>query len=171
MLRLLSKREKIILFFTAGLITFAILFNFLILPVLKKYDTLNKEIRVTRARLVKYIRLLNQKEIIQNKAAQLAMNLDLSGQQNDALVIILTEVESLAKGANIRIVDVRPKLSKQKSVAVDIKTEGDMDGYLNFIYSLQNSLSLLVIDKFRLSAKANSQSLEGNFSISQISSQ
>lgn len=171
MLRLLLKREKIILFFTAGLIAFSILFNFLLLPVLKKYDTLNKAIRVTRARLVKYIRLLDQKEIIQNKAAQLAINPDLSGRQNDTLVIILTELKGLAEGANIRIVDVRPTAGRQKSAAMDIKTEGDMEGYLKFVYNLQNSLSLLTINKFRLCAKANSRFLEGNFSISQISPQ
>jgi hypothetical protein len=171
MLRVLSRREKIILFFTAGLIIFGILLNFLILPVLNKYDIMNKEIRITRAKLVKYLRLLSQKEIIRKKAAQLAINPDLSGRQNDTPVIILTELENLAKEANIRIVDVRPAISKQKSTVVDIKTEGDMEGYLKFIYNLQNSLSLLVINKFRLSARPNSRSIEGNFSISQISSQ
>lgn len=167
-MRLLSKREKIILILTVGLIVFSILLNFLILPVLKQFDLLNKEIELNRRRLIKYSRLLRQKEAIRSKAASLAIDADSAGRENDALVIMLAELENLAKEANLRIVDVRPKPDK-KTANVDIKTEADIQGYLQFIYGLQHSLSLLEIKKFRLSAKANSQLLEGNFSISQIS--
>ncbi len=169
MQRILTKREKVILFLAAGLIGFSAVFNFLLLPVLRKNDALNKEVRITRSRLAKYLHLLSQKEDIQIKAGELSAGLDLSGQQKDALAVILSELEGLAKNADIRLVDVRPKAGRGKEVTVDIKTEGDMQGYLKFIYSLENSLTLLTVSKFRISAKANSQYLEGNFSVSQIS--
>jgi len=146
-------------------------FNFFILPALRKNDTLNKEINIIRLRLIKYAHLLSQKEIIQTKAGGLSAGLDLSGQQKDALVVILSELEGLAKNAGIRLVDVRPKPGKAKEITVDIKTEGDMQGYLKFIYSLENSLTLLTVNKFQLSAKANSQFLEGSFTVSQISAE
>lgn len=165
MLRILTRREKIILSLTIAVIIFAISFNTLINPILTKNDTLNKEIELTRTKLSKYLRLLSQKDKIQHTL--------ISSQPADRLVNALSELENLAKQANIRIIDLRPQTPKSlalyKEVPIDLRTEGTLEGYLKFIYSIENSLSLLSIRRFQLNAKPNTQTLEGSFSISQIS--
>lgn len=170
MQRVLSKREKIILIFTIGLIAFSLAFNLVVLPVLRKNDSLNKRIEAARLRLARYNYLLSQKEAILGRAGGLAAG-GLPGEPKDAAVAVLSEVEALAKEANIRLVDIRPRPAKGKQIEVDIRTEGDMQGYLNFIYALEDALSLLTVDKYQLSAKINSPYLEGSFSISQISTE
>lgn len=174
MIRLLSKREKVILYATVGVIIFVAVFNFLISPILTKNDNLNKEINFNQQKLKKYLWLLNQKEAIQSKHSKFVTITGISGQQEDALVGVLSELENLAKNANIRIIDlipqqVTPRANLYKESLITLRTEGTIEGYLKFIYNLENSLSLLRIKKFQLSTKPNTPSLEGSFSISRLS--
>lgn len=170
MIKVLTKRERIILYVTIGMLVFAISFNFVIAPVLTKNDGLNKEINLARAKLKKYFWLLSQKDYIQAKFSKFSTTFRISGEKQDTLVSALSELENLAKNANIRIIDVRPQTSRgldlYKEVLIDLRAEGTMEGYLNFIYNLENSLSLLKIKRFQLTAKPNTPTLEGSFSIS-----
>lgn len=174
MQRILARREKIILSATIGVIIFSIGFNFVIAPILTKNENLNKEINVTKTKLKKYIRLLGQKEYIQNKYNKFSARLKGPALEADTSLGALSELENLAKAANIRIVDIRPQsLSRPaalyKEVIIDLRTEGTMEGYLKFIYTVENSLLLLQIKRFQLIAKPHTLSLEGRFSISQLS--
>jgi hypothetical protein len=174
---ILNKREKLILYLTAAVIIFAVIFNFFIAPLLTKNDNLNREVALKKAKLQKYLWLISQKEGIKAEYAKFGPQAPVIGEQQDALVAALSELENLAKNAGIRIVDVRPQLKETKERAdsykeifIDLRTEGSMNGYIKFLYSLENSLSLLKIKKFQLSAKPGSTSLEGSFSITQLSS-
>jgi len=174
MQKIITNREKIILYLTIGVIIFGIGFTFLLTPILNEYAKLDKEINITRARFRKYQLLLSQKEYIQKKYDQFASGANLSGTGKDSLVNVLTELEDLAKEADIRIIDIRPQgpagaATLYKEVVVDLRTEGAIEGYLKFIYRIENSLSLLRIKRFQLAARPNSPALEGVFSISQVS--
>lgn len=171
MLRILTKRESTILWLTVAVVIFAISFNFLSETVLKKNDTLNKEISVTRTKLKKYLWLLAHKESIQNKYKKFTSLTDLTREtKKDTLVTVLSELETMAQGSNIRILDLRPQGQKDldlyREALVDLRTEGTIEDYLKFIYNIENSLSLLRIKRLQLNAKPNTQALEGNFSIS-----
>jgi hypothetical protein len=99
----------------------------------------------------------------------------LSEFKQDSLVAALSELQNLAKNAKIRIIDLRPqqvaKTNKKsgKEITIDMRAEGSMEGYLKFIYDIENSLWVLHIKKFQLLAKNNSSALEGVFTISQVS--
>lgn len=166
--------EKIILYLTISVIVFSIGFNFLIAPVLTKNENLNKEINITKVKLKKYLQLLSQKDYIQNKYNKLSVYLKDSTAEKDTLVGALSELENLAKASGVRIIDIRPQSSSKgpdlyKEILIGLKTEGAMEGYLKFIYNLENSPSLLKIKRFQLNAKPNIQVLEGSFSISKLS--
>jgi len=164
MIKVLSKREKVIFYATVGVIIFAVIFNFFIAPVLTKNDALNREIKVNRSKLAKYLWLLNNREAIQKKYSKFAPLGSLTGRQEDAAVDTMSGLENLAKNANVRIVDLRP----QQAGKIDLRTEGSMENYLKFIYDLENSLLLLKIKKIQISSRPNTTTLEGNFSLSQF---
>lgn len=170
--RLLNKRERIILYITVIVVVFSVGFNFLIAPVLKKYELLNQEIKITRSKFKKYLRLLKQKDYIHSELNKFSSGVNFSNATNDALVSTLSELEGLAKSANIRIVDIRPKgepaTASRKEVIIDIRAEGDIEGYSKFMYNIENSLYLLRIKRFQLNAKLDSPFLEGIFSISKV---
>ncbi len=174
--KVLQNREKVILSATIGIIVFAVIFNFSIGPVLNKNDDLNKDIKLTLSKLSKYKRLLSQKDYIQNKYSNLSsgMKIGQAGKQDDGLLGALAEIERLAKGSNITIVDIRPKNTNEgsrlyKEIPIDLRTEGNIESYLKFIYDLESSLALLKIKEFQLNTKPNIQYLEGIFLISQLS--
>jgi len=173
MQRILNKREKIILFSAIGIIIFSFGFNIIIEPILTRNENINKEINMTRVKLKKYLQLLSEKEYIQNKFNKFSVSFKHSGSEENPFVNALADIESLAKASNIRIVDIRPQNPKNlelyKEILIDLRTEGDIESYLKFVYNIENSLSLLRIKKIQLNAKPNTQSLEGSLSISQIS--
>lgn len=175
MQRILTLREKTILYLAISVIIFSVIFNFLIIPVLKKNGALNKEIALTKTKLNKYTRLLTQKDLIQSKYNKFASRISPSLQDKGTLVSALSTLETLAQESGIRILDIRPQGSRDlelyKEILIDLKAEATLEGYLKFIYNIENSLSLLRIRRFQISAKPNTEVLEGKFSISQFSTQ
>ncbi|MDD5584486.1 MAG: GspMb/PilO family protein [Candidatus Omnitrophica bacterium] len=172
MQKVLTKREKILFFATAGVIAGALLVHFVVIPALTTSNVLDKEISVARRKLAKYHWLIAQKGTLETKYNEIAALLKASAASNDAQVTVLSALEALAKNANILIVDVRPQTANTnalpyKEIIIELRTEGTMEGYLKFIYDLEHSLSLLHIQKIRLTAKANAQILDGSFTISQ----
>ena len=173
MQKVFSKREKFIFYFTFGLIIFSLIFNFMLAPILRKSEQLSREIKISKVKLKKYALLLKQKDAIQNKYDKFktASSLPMAGK--DTSLLALSELETLAKDANILITDVRPEaahdLSLYKEIIVDLRTEGTMENYIKFLYNIENSLSLIRIKKFQLNVKPNSQNLEGIFTVSQLS--
>ena len=164
----LKKREKVILYLTIGIIFFSIAFNFIIAPVLSKYDTFNKEINLNKIRLKKYLTLLSQKDEIQNKYGRFSSNLELATGTKDTFVVAMATLENLAKGASVRIIDIRPQAAaKGGAVIIELRTEGKIEGYTKFIYDLETSLLLLKVKRLQLTAKPNMALLEGVFTVSQ----
>ncbi len=164
MIKVLNRREKFIFYATIGVIVFAFIFNFFLAPVLSRNDTLNNEIRLNREKLKNYLWLLSNKEAIQKKYAKFFPADNLTGQEQTETTGTLSELENLAKNSGIKIIDIRP----QQGGKIDLRAEGSLENYMKFIYNLENSLALLRIKKFQISAKPNSSALDGNFLISQL---
>ncbi|MDD5729681.1 MAG: type 4a pilus biogenesis protein PilO [Candidatus Omnitrophica bacterium] len=173
MIKLLSSREKNLFYLTAGVIILVLLLNLLILPIARKNSALNKEISLARTKLKTYSRLLSQKQNIENKFRLLSPGANTAElQKEDNAVNTLSELENLAKNAGIRIIDLRPEAagaeSAYKEMLIELKTEGSLEDYLKFIYTVENSLSLFKIKRLQLNSLANSPMLEGDFSISKL---
>ena len=173
MIKILTKRERTILYLTVGIIISSILVKFLIAPVFTKNNNLNQEIKFTRVKLKKYLWLISKKKSLESKFSKYISGLSATAQESDTLVSALAELENLAKAAQIRIIDIRPQAPKAsnlyKEIAIDIRAEGTMENYLKFIYDIENSLALLRIKRMQLNSKPNTPLLEGTFSITQLS--
>lgn len=148
------------------------LFNFVISPVLSKFTAVEDRIRISRAKLIRYMRLLSQEENIKDQYSSFSSEFRVPTDQKDNYLALLVELENLAKAADINIIDVRPqsrrKKQRYKELIVDLRTEGAIDAYMKFIYDLENSIFLLKIKRIQLTAKANAASLDGNISVSQL---
>lgn len=172
MQRILSRRERIILYATIGIIALVVIFNFALEPMLARNEQLNKDITVTRAKLKKYLQLLSEKESIQSRYATLSSRALPEGTEGVS-VDVLSELEQLAKAANIRIIDIRPQnpgvANAYPQAFFELRAEGGMENYLQFIYRIENSLLLLRVTKLQLNVRPATQILEGVFLIAQIS--
>lgn len=167
----LHQREKNILYLTIAVVIFALLFNFIVWPLFTKSENLSRQIKVNRAKLGKYLWLLDNKEMIRQEYARYIPPASDAGQQKDPLVSALKELENLAKNAGIKIIDLRPQAGSgsgdgpYRQAVIDVRTEGTMDNYLKFFYSIENSLSLMKVQSFQLTQRSDSGLLEGSFSI------
>lgn len=172
--QLLSQREKVILYATAGIIAFSAVYKFLLAPVLNKNEYLDKEVEIAKAKIKKYTWLLENREQIGQKYKKFSASFDIGRQPgvHEPLVSVLSELQNLAKACDIRIVDIRPQASAKtdvKETLIDLRADGTMEGYLKFIYNIENSLSLLSVKRMQLNAKPNTLNLEGIFSIAKVS--
>jgi len=172
MQKILTRREKTVLYLTAGVIVFALVFNFLLMPLFARLSRLNKEISLTRMKLVKYSWLLSQKDALLAKYAAVATSGNASGQ-GDPLLSGLSTIEGLAQQSNIRIIDIRPDMqvkstAQHKEALIELRAEGEAKGFFAFIYNLENSLTLLKIKKFQLSLRPGNQALEARFTIAAL---
>lgn len=176
MLKILTKRERVILYLTLAVIISAISFNFVIAPVATKNEVLNKEIKITQARLKKYLRLQAQKEGILDRYNQISQGMSAIGTRAGNFTSGLSEIENIARASGISIVEIRPQATATtkktsevyQEVCIDLRTEGREEGYLKFMSNIENSLSLLHITRCQLLSKPNTQTLEGYFTISQL---
>ncbi|MEW6101844.1 MAG: hypothetical protein AB1481_06065 [Candidatus Omnitrophota bacterium] len=175
MLKILSKRERVIVTLTITVLALSVVFNLFILPALNKSQALNREIRVVKSRLIRYKMLISQKDRIQAGFANYK-KLPLSAERKeneDPLVIALSELEAIASDAGVRIIDLRPQIPlnsfRNKDIIIDLRSEASIKDYLKFIYNLETSIALLKIQKFQLNAKPNTSLLEGTFSINKLS--
>ncbi len=175
MLKTLNKREQVIIWAAGGAIILVLAFKIIIDPILAKNESLDKQIGITQLKLRKYLQLLSQKESLKDSYAKISSGANIPQEGEDQSTGVLAEIENLAKNSGIHIIDIRPQsqkgLSSYKESFVELRTEGDMESCLKFIYSIENSLSLLEVKKFQFSAKPGTSNLEGNFLISQISLQ
>lgn len=165
-MKIVTQRERLALYLTAGIICLSIILNLLVFPVLAKSKNLNKEIALSRRKLEKYLAVLQRKDELKAQEGKLKSE----GSSSD----ILSELENIARGSNIRIIDLRPQgaqnFGPEKEISVDLKAEGEIENYFKFIYEIERSPLFLKIRKFQLAAKPRQRVLEGVFSISQAPS-
>ncbi|MFH1867812.1 MAG: type 4a pilus biogenesis protein PilO [Candidatus Omnitrophota bacterium] len=159
----LSAREKSILYASVVIIMMALAYNFAIEPLYKEWDSIDKETRLIRVKLQKAISAVKKKEEIDKEYNVYAAKLKPRGSDEQEVTFILNELETLARTSSLKIVNMRPKPSKDKDYykrfTVDIETESDMRSLMMFIYKVRNSPQLLKIDKLQLNTKSGEDGL------------
>lgn len=170
----LLKKERVFLLVVALALVFVSALRFFYVPVFLKNQALGREINTLGSRVCTYTRLISQKDRIRAEFAKASPVPDSpAAERPDTLMAVLSELEKLAKNSDIRIIDIRPQQQQNTSqgnrqLAVDLRTEGVMEGYLRFIYATENSALLLKIKRLQLNLKTATPLLEGQFSIIQF---
>lgn len=169
----LNTREKKIIYAAAYMAAFACLVHFLIEPAFSNNMKLNQQIKTTHIKLAKYKNLMRQRQEIQEKYDRLSPLLINIAEENTQTASPLLLLENLAKESNIHVSDIRPQETKQinnyNETNIYLKSEGDIRGYIKFIYSIGRSSSLFAIKKLKLSNQTNTRRLEGVFTITYLS--
>lgn len=159
-------------FFLALLVVISLgFFQFVLCPVLGHRRALNRELYAAEKKLFTYQRLIERKKAIEDRYRQFSSNFSLSSWREQEAADGLSEIEDLAKKSGIRIVDMRPQgggtlqEKRPKERRIELRTQGDIEGQLKFIYNLEYVPSLFKIKKLRISSRLSGGSLEGDFSL------
>lgn len=153
----LSKRERILLFITIGVIILAGLINFIITPLSKKWRHLNNQIASLNAKLSRHMRILSLEKDIEAKYKAYADYLKVKGSNEEALALVLQEIERHARSSEVVLTNIVPSGLESKDfynkfeVRMDI--EGDMSSLIKFLYELQRSKHLFRILRLSITTK------------------
>jgi hypothetical protein len=172
---MLLRREK--RFLAGGTVVACLcLLGYLGLPVWEQMQKIRAETTQTQGKLRKYQALIKQKSQIRGKYRQLSGMVNAGNLPTDESMSALSELEELTKAAGVVLVDMRPQSAagrvrrSGKETLFDLRIQGQLDGILKFIYTLENTPSLLTIKKVQItSGRRPGQPLEGTFVISQTS--
>lgn len=172
----LSKREKIILSATIGLIAFSVFFHLILTPYLKRLGALDKEISQLQNKLNKAKRLIPRKSSIEKDFQAIASSLlTTEGVSNEQKIArILIELENLSNQSGAHLSDIKPRPVKTSDYysefVIEARFEAGMKEVAKFIYEIQASQELLKIEKLQLNIKSSESSLlEGYIEIHKIS--
>ena len=141
----LSKREKYIFTATIVFVAMALLYNFLAEPCLKKWQFMNNEIEIKKARMNKGLRLLQRKNSIieeYNKYAKTTNNISK----------VLNYMESLADSLGIKTSNIKPGQAIErglyKEYVIDLQIEGQMENIIKFLSQLEKLPTSVALNKF-----------------------
>lgn len=161
----MKKEQLIIVYIVSAILCVWIVARFVFGPFHEKLSSLSQEARLSEERLKKGLALVAKKEPINKAYEKYASYFSLqSVSDEEATAVFLKEVEKVGRESGITILDMKPqkdtekdKISKQYSI--NIKAEGDMNSFVDFLYALHLSKLLLSIEKMVLAPKGDNASV------------
>jgi len=160
MFRNITKRERILAIATVSVAVVAIVYNFIIEPIIGQWNALDKKIRDKEIVLKKHSRILRDKDNIERLRAEYAKYFEtnkLTPEEESA--VALSRIEKIARETNVRITNIKPLLSKSfgsyNKFTFRVATESKLKELTKFIYDLQSSDQLLKVERMVLRAKEN----------------
>jgi Tfp pilus assembly protein PilO len=140
-----SKREKNIFIIAIIFIAAALSCNFIFKPCIEKWQSLNKEILIKKARISKDIRLIERGDTIIRE-----YNIYTKPAQN--ITMILNNVENQADSLGIKTSNIKPgqaiERSFYKEYNIELQIEGEMKDIVKFLSALIKTPTLAALKKF-----------------------
>jgi hypothetical protein len=175
MFKNISRREKFLGSGTIGITLIALAYNFVMEPIVKRWDVLDSEVRSKEVLLTKNTRILRNKDVIEkvhSEYMKFFQKEKLTSEEESA--IALSNIEKLARGTNVRITNIKPLAVKgfgdYNKFTFRVTTESRIDELTKFIYDLQSSEQLLKIERMVLRAKEREpDTIKGILHITKIS--
>lgn len=158
MLENITKRERYLGLLTVSIAIIALIYNFVIEPLVKQWNALNEEIRDKEVLLTKHTRISRSKDAIERLHSEYAKYLQkekLTVDEDSAMA--LSNIEKLARGANVHITNIKPLALKNfenyNKYTFRVTTESSIGELTKFIYDLQSSEQLIRVERVVLRAK------------------
>jgi Tfp pilus assembly protein PilO len=155
----LSKREKAIFYSAAFFVSLVALDRLAISPVIAKIKSLDNEIQEKETAIKKNLRIVSQKDRIQDEASRYSSFLGGMKSEEEEMTSLLKEIETLANKGGVYLIDMKPAGLKDNRYAVNVSCEGQMEQLVSFMYNIENSAKLLMIDKYQITPKSRESSV------------
>jgi Tfp pilus assembly protein PilO len=169
----LSKREKLIFYGAIFVISLTILDRLIISPVFYKIKSLNEELAEKEKSIKRNLHIVAQKDKILAEKEKYASLLGSLKSEEEEMTTILKEIENLANKSSVYLVDMKPAdfktMGTSKKYIINLNCEAQMEQIASFMYNIEDSNKLLMIEKYQVSPKSKESSVaKCNMSISKI---
>jgi len=159
-----SKKEKLILFVACVCVVLALVDRMVVAPIISKLDSLKGQIRQKEEAVKRNLHIVSQKERIGHEVRKFASYFSDFDSEEENVTIFLKELEVLANKSSLSIVDMKPAGIKEddnkvKKCVVTLSGEGQMEQIMDFMYNVENSNSLLTVERYQISPKSKETSV------------
>jgi hypothetical protein len=159
----LSKREQAVFYITIIFVSLMLIDKLIVGPIFSKIDTLNRQIGEKESAIRRNVHILSQKDRISAEISKYGNFLKAPKTEQEDMTVLLKEIESLADKSSVYLVDMKPSGVKEegssKRYSISLSCEAQMEQIVNFIYSVENSSSLFMIEKYQISPKSKETSV------------
>jgi len=141
-------------------------YNFILEPGFKKWRALDNEITAKKAKMVKDIRLIKERDSIikeYDRYAKSAKNISM----------ILSDVENQAYSFGIKTSDIKPgqiiEKALYKEYNIELQIEGQMPAIIRFLSELVKPPTMVILKKFDFKLISQNPSIfKGTITLSKI---
>ncbi|MFC1807840.1 type 4a pilus biogenesis protein PilO [Candidatus Omnitrophota bacterium] len=158
----LSGKEKLILACAVIFVLSALIDRLVITPIGDKIGSINQQIKLDESQLKRHLRNFNQRADVKKEYDKYAPYVKKVGSDEEETAKILGEIEELARKADVRLVDMKPRPPEEvdfyKEYTVELEAEGEMNTVVTFLFKLNSSTQLLRAEKLRINPKEKGSS-------------
>ena len=153
----LSKQEKIIAYVAIAFIIIAFFDRLILDTILDKMSSIENQISLKELLIKKDSRILSQKDVIGSQQQQYSAYAVQANSEAEEISAVLKEIDTLAKQAGVNLIETKPtelvseKIIKRYSIL--LICEGTMGQLANFLFQIENSKTLFMVEKYDLSSR------------------
>lgn len=159
----LSKREKIVFYLSAFFVSLVVMDRLIVQPFYNKLKSLDADIQQMKINIKNNIHVLTQKERIQIEAKKFASYLKEPKSEEEHITALLREVENYANKTQVYLIDIKPTGVREEGLAkkyyIMLNCEAMMEQVADFMYKIETSDQLLIIEKYQISPKSKESSV------------
>lgn len=152
----LSKREKLILIWTTAVVVAAVLYSFVLTPMMGARAGFQSQKRRLSKEIEKFSEVLKQKEAISkewDERINNGLNADVSATES----VVLSAIRIWAQNYGLTLSSVKPERDKGEGVMREIIFNMACSGNLNsvgqFLWQIENSTMPLRVTEFQLGSR------------------
>ena len=153
----MSKREKMVFYAAALVISLVFLDRLMLGPILSKIQYLDEQVKQEETTVKNILRFMSQKDKIMREVQKYESVSSTSRSQEEDISLLLKEIENIAGKSSVYIVDIKPKGMQTgefyNQYIVDVSCEAQMEQLLAFMYAVETSVKMLKIDKYSITPK------------------
>ena len=170
----MSPRERSIALAAVLFITVTIVYNFLIDPIAKGWQSLNGEMDAKASALKRDMSMLAARKTLESNYSAFSKYVKSGKSEEEASAEVLTYLEKLSRDDACLILNIKPVSTKDfgayKELLIDMSSEGSVSQFTKFLYDIENTRNMILkVRHFVLTSKAGQESaLKGSFLISKI---
>lgn len=153
----LSKQEKILAYVAIAFVIIAFFDRFILDAMMDKMNSIEGQIRMKELLIKKDSRILSQKDVIASQQQQYSAYAVQANSEAEEISVVLKEIDTLAKQTGVNLIETKPtelvseKIIKRYSIL--LTCEGTMEQLANFLFQIENSKTLFMVEKYDLSSR------------------
>jgi Tfp pilus assembly protein PilO len=159
-----SRKEKLILSVACVCVVLALVDRMVVAPIISKLDSLKGQIRQKEETIKRNLHIVSQKERVEHEVQKFSSYFNALASEEENVTVFLKELEALANKSSLSIVDMKPAGIKEddnkvKKCVVTLSGEGQMEQIMDFMYNVENSSSLLTVERYQINPKSRETSV------------